>query len=149
MAATTFGIEGKGIMRVGQEVAEDEKKLIDPGSVYKRRPPRDVKVRKVGKFKPVEKNMRAAVPPERNQLGSLLISGLHVGAMHENENMFHEVGINVPNIKLPFLRAKSKSRRSSRPLPGASTVQTNFELTGLKLGFVHDNADANAPDAEE
>lgn len=112
--ASQFGVEGKAI---NPQSNEEVKERIDPGKLYKRRQPRDIKVRKIHQTK---HDIKTVSPPSQAaDLGELLISGLKVGAADEEILANH-------SKKHSVLRINNRARRSAKP----SEKMETFELTG-------------------
>ena len=145
IAASGFGIEGKGLTIKGITGANsdainkcEESKVTRKGAIiakkelYKRKPPRDFKIRKTtAKLRTETKAAKNSSSIGAMPFEPLLIAGLHVGSIANIENV--EGNDQEQFVRLPQLRAKSKSRKSTRQAPASGP--TSFELTGLRLNF--------------
>lgn len=152
-----FGIEGHNFksnqnteqLKIGG--SEEDKSQIKISELYKRKPPRDIKIRKNAVKQRIQpkSNIKQKIakqlssPAEKNPLE---IAGLHLGTIPDQENYNHE---QEPLI-LPQLVVKTKQkirRKSNKVLMTenkVSLINTGLELTGQKFGYNHYKAPQSA-----
>ncbi len=165
VAESNFGIEGKGLVHFpgGPEESKaipvaNKKTTIEKRTIYRAKPPRDVKVRKMGRPTLHKRNSAAAHSvglrsTETTPAGTnlMLVAGMHLSAQathelgQENDSTGARGG-GARGLRLPRVRGiKPRSqRRSGRTLKSTGLTQIGLELTGMRLGLPQSTPPASA-----